>query len=226
MKRTDMQDYQMLTKVVDFAANNVGLFPKTSAAPEIVAALGSAVRQLSDQARSQVSSQAALRVSRNARAAARDALRRRLALSDQVARALNSDKFRAPLKRGDQALIDSGHALTADAESLKKDFIKHGLPLEETAAAVEALERAILDYTAGKAMRASAIREFGKTMGEAMSYVKRLDVLVATTLLDNPTAVASWTVARSVNRSAGRKPAVTPPVPPSSDLPHDASKAP
>jgi len=79
--------------------------------------------------------------------------------------------------------------------------------------AVEALERAILDCTAGKIQRASAIREFGKTMVEAMAYVKRLDVLVDTTLADNPAALASWAVVRAVNRSGGRKAAATPPDP-------------
>jgi hypothetical protein len=154
-----------------------------------------------------------MRVGRNVRAAARDALKRQLALSEQVARALNSDKFRMPPKRGDQALIVAGKAFAVDAESLKKDFIKHGLPPDDMAAAVEALERAILDYTMGITQRASAIREFGKTMEEAMVYVKRLDVLVATTLADNPTVLASWTVVRSVSRPASRKPKPAPPDP-------------
>ena len=118
-----------------------------------------------------------------------------------------------PDKRNDQALIVAGKAFAVDAEELKNDFIKHGLPPEEMAVAVEALERAILDCTAGRIQRASAIREFGKTMVEAMAYVKRLDVLVDTTLADNPTALASWAVVRSVNRPAGRKAAPTPPDP-------------
>jgi hypothetical protein len=212
MIRKNMQDYQMLTKVADYFANIVGLFPKVSAASEILEELQSAVQQLSDQAQAQVSAESAMRVGRNARATARDALKRRLALSDQVARALNSDKFRMPGKRNDPALIVAGKAFAVDAEALKKDFIKHGLPPDDMAAAVEALERAILDYTVGMTQRTSAIREFGKTMAEAMAYVKRLDVLVDTTLSDNPAVLASWAVVRSVSRPARRKPAqvVTP----------------
>jgi hypothetical protein len=213
MIRKDMQDYQMFTKVADYIANNVGLFPKLSAASEILEGLESAVQHLSDHAQAQVSAESALRVGRNSRAAARDALKRRLAQSEQVARALNSDKFRMPGKRNDPALIVAGKAFAVDAEELKKDFIKHGLPPDEMAAAVEALEHAILDCTAGKIGRASAIREFGNSMVEAMAYVKRLDVLVDTTLADNPAALASWAVVRAVNRSARRKPAATPPDP-------------
>jgi hypothetical protein len=122
-------------------------------------------------------------------------------------------RFTLPGKRNDPALIVAGKAFAVDAEALKKDFIKHGLPPDDMAAAVEALERAILDYTVGMTQRASAIREFGKTMTEAMAYVKRLDVLVDTTLSDNPTVLASWAVVRSVSRPTGRKPKAAPPVP-------------
>ena len=109
-----------------------------------------------------------------------------------------------------------------DADSLKKDFIRHGLAPDEVSTSVEDLERAILDYTNGKAMRLSAIREFGKTLDEANEHLQRLDALVANTLSDNPTPMASWNIARSVNRPVGRKaapkasdpPAATPPVPP------------
>jgi len=215
MNRKDTQDYQMLTKVVDFTHNNVGLFPKTSAATEILAALDSAVTRLSDQARTQISSEAAMRVSRNARTKARNTLRKRLALSDQIARVLNSGQFRAPQKHGDRALIDSGRAFVVDMEPLKEDFTRHGLAPEDMTSAVEALERAILDYASGMAMRASAIEQFGTTIEEAMVQLKRLDVLVAMTLADNPAATAAWTVARSTNRVAVRKPKEKPPGVPS-----------
>jgi hypothetical protein len=214
MNRKYTQDYQMLTKVVDFTTNNVGLFPKTSAASEILAALDSAVTRLSNQARTQVSSESAMRVSRSARTAARNTLKKRLVLSDQIARVLNCDQFRAPQKHGDRALIDSGRAFVVDMESLKKDFTRHGLAPEEMTSAVDSLERAILDYASGMAMRASAIEQFGATIAEAMVHLKRLDVLVAMTLAENPATMAGWTVARSTNRVAVRKPKEKPPGPP------------
>jgi hypothetical protein len=219
MKRKYIQDYQMLTKVVDYTGNIIGLFPKTSAASEILAELSSAVIQLSEQARTQVSSEAAMRVSRRARTVARNNLKKRLVLSDRIAQVLNSDHFRAPEKHGDRALIDSGRAFVVDMEPLKKDFTWHGLPPEEMTSAVEALERANLDYTSGLAMRASSIEQFGAIIAAAMVQLKRLDVLVAMTLTDNPTAMASWTVARSTNRVAVRKPIEKPPHPPAPSEP-------
>ena len=75
-----------------------------------------------------------------------------------------------------------------DAEALKKDFIKHGLP-PDMAAAVEALERAILDCTVGDpALRQSGVRKTSRGDGirETARCPRRYDSR------DNPTALASW----------------------------------
>jgi hypothetical protein len=191
------------------------LFPKSSAAAQVVAALETAASQLSAQATARVSSEAAMRTSNRARIVARGALRSRLYLYEQVGPALLSDKFRVPRKRTDMALIESAHAFTVDSEPLKKEFSRHGLPPDELTSATAALERAILDYTAGKAMRSASIREFDKTVEDAMVQLQRFEVLVATNLANNPGAMASWTVARSINRMAVRKRAPNPadPVP-------------
>jgi hypothetical protein len=214
MKRKYTQTYSMLTRVVNFTTQNVGLFPKNSAASKILEALDSDVTQLSEQAGAQVSAEAAIRISRKARDTARETLKSILVLAAQTAQALNSDQLRGPLKRGDQALIDCGHAFAQDVESLKKEFIQHGWAPDfgdEVSAAVEALEQATLDYASATAKRAAAIGEYVKTMEDAMGYLKRLDILVAKTLADDPTAMASWTVARSVIRTPVRKRAAKPP---------------
>jgi hypothetical protein len=211
MKRSQTQVYQMLTRVVAFANANEGLFPKTSAASEVVAALESASSELSAQASARVSGEAAARTASNARKAAREALRIRLYLYEQAGSALNSGKFRAPRKRTDMELISSAHAFAVDAEPFKKEFTRHGLLPDELTVFAEALEHAILDYTAGMAMRAASIREFGKTLEDSMVQLQRFEVLVATFLADNPGAMASWTVARTINQIAVRKRVTKPP---------------
>jgi len=110
-------------------------------------------------------------------------------------------------------LIDGGRAFGADTEPLKKDFIKHGFSPDEVSAAVEALERAILDYTGGKAKRSAAIREFDKNLEAAMGYMRRFEALVANSLADNPAAMAEWTVARRINRIAVRRREIKSPEP-------------
>src|SRR5436190_10609786 len=98
MNRKNTQDYQMLTRVVDFATSNVSLFPKTTTAPQIVAALTTAVTTLSNQAASRVSGEAEIRLSRRARIQARETLRMRVEQAEQTGRVLKSDQFRLPLK--------------------------------------------------------------------------------------------------------------------------------
>jgi hypothetical protein len=50
-------------------------------------------------------------------------------------------------------------------------------------------------------------------MKEAMENLESLDALVANTLSDDPQAMASWTVARTVVRTGGRKAVAKPPDP-------------
>jgi hypothetical protein len=226
MKRSQTQLYQMLTRVVAFANANESLFPKTSAASEVVAALESAASELSAQASARVSGEAATRTASNARKAARNALRTRLYLYEQAGSALESGKFRAPRKRTDMAMIETAHAFAVEAEPLKKEFTRHGLLPDELTVLAEALEHAILDYTAGMARRAAAIREFDKTLEDSMVQLQRFEVLVATFLADNPGAMASWTVARTINQMAVRKRIAKPPdVNPVAPAPPPAAQA-
>jgi hypothetical protein len=223
MKSKQIQNYQMLTRVVEFTTHNVSLFPKTSAVGEILTGLKSTVSKMSEQASAQAASDGTLRQIRTSRATARESLTRRLMLSEQVALALNSDKFPMPARRRDHDLISSGRAFVENGASLSKEFSRHALPLSELAAAVEVLVRANFDYTTAKANRASAIREFGSTTMEALGYLQRLDAIIEMTLSDNPSAIASWTVARAVPRVAARKRRVRPPDPAIPQTPPDVA---
>ena len=213
MKSTQIQNYQMFTRVVEFMANNEGLFPKTTAAAELLDGLQSTVRELSKQASSQVASEGALRECRAAREAARQSLARRLALSEQVARALDMDKFQVQRRRRDHDLISTAHAFVENGEPLSQEFSRHSLPLKELTAGVEALQRANADYSSAKARRAAAIREFAAVEAQAMGYLLRLEAIVEISLADNPSAIASWSVARAVPKAAVRKREVKPPDP-------------
>jgi hypothetical protein len=215
MNRKNTQDYQMLTRVVDFATIHVSLFPKTTKAPQIQAELTTAVAKLADQAISRVTAEAEIRTNRRARIVARETLKTCIEQAEQTGRVLKSDLFRLPLKRSDQAWINTGHAFAQAAEPLKKEFAQHGLPqfTETMNAAVESLQDAILGHSRGKAMHSRAVRGFDEAMEEAMECLESLDALVANTLSDNTQAMASWTVARTVVRAGGRKAVPKPPDP-------------
>jgi hypothetical protein len=206
----------MLARVVDFAASNVSLFPKTTAAPQILAALTSAVSTLADQAGLRVAAEAEIRTNRRARDTARETLITRITQAEQTGKALKSDTFRPPLKRTGQAWISTGRAFAQAAEPLKKEFAQHGLPqfTHVIDAAVESFEEAILARARGKALHSTAIREFDVAMKQAMDCLAGMDALVANTLSDNPAAMASWTVARTVVHIGSRKAVPKPPAPP------------
>ena len=215
MNRKNTQDYQMLTRVVDFVTNNVSLFPKTTAVPEILAALTTAVTTLADQATSRVAAETEIRTNRRSRFVARETLRTRIEQAEQTGRALKSDQFRLPSRRTDQAWINTGRAFAEAAEPLKKEFTQHGLPqfTEVMNAAVESLQDAILGHARGKAMYSRAVCGFDEAMKDAMDCLRSMDALVANTLGDNPAAMASWSVARTVTRTPARKRAEKPPDP-------------
>ena len=205
MNRKKIETYQMLTQVADFARQHVGLFPENSAAAEILEALESGVKGLSDEASTIVSAETALRVGRSNRVEFREKLKTALVQACQIAEALNADILRIPAKRKDQALIDSGHALVVDAQPMKNEFERHGLPLETVRATVEGLEQAILSCTNAKAMRSAAVEKWDAALDKTLRTVKRYDPLVAITLEDNPGAIASYAVARAIPRTGGRK---------------------
>jgi hypothetical protein len=219
MKSTQIQNYQMLTRVVAFTADHVNSFPKTSAAAEILAGLRPIVDDLANQASAQVASEGAMREARNVRAAARESLAQRLTLSEHVARVMNSDVLQMPKRRRDHDLISTAQALVQSGSSLDKEFSRHGLSLAELGEAARAVEQANFEYSTAKAKRASAIQKFGIEEAKALAYLERLDVLARMTLADNPSALAAWAVARRVNRTASRKREVQPPSPDASVTP-------
>jgi len=200
MNRQNMQSYQMLTQVAEFANTNVGLFPKTSAAAEIIEALESGVSELSEKASKQISAETAMRISCNARAAARSKLRGYITHANWIATALNSGQVRTPSDGSDQSLIHSGRAFVEDVAAVSKDFAKHGVAPADVSAAVDALETAIRDYSSAKAARSAAVEGASKVLDATMNQLLRLDALVASYLEDNTGAMAAYSIARSVPR--------------------------
>jgi hypothetical protein len=128
-----------------------------------------------------------------------------LTQADLTARALDSDMFRSPQKPTDHSLVVCARAFATDIEPMKKEFIGYGLSPEQVTEAATALEGTLLDYFAAKAKRSAAIREFEEELKVAMGIMRRFEALVANVLGDNASAMAEWTVARSITRVAARR---------------------
>jgi len=211
MNRRNAETYKMLTRVTDFATNNVTLFAKSSASVEVQTSLKTVMGELAILSSARIAAESTLRAARNERDVARDAMKAMLAKADRTARALHSHKFRSPTRPTDHALIDGGRAFAAEIEPLKEAFIAYGFTPENVTAAVKPLEVAVLAYASARAKRSAAIREYKQKMDVAMECLRRFEVLVANTLADNSAAMTEWSMARTVSRFTPRKRAAAEP---------------
>ena len=212
MNRKNSQNYQMLTRVVDFATANVTSFPKHSAAADILQILKTGLRALSQADSARKIAEADLRGARIAKALAREDLHDVLGRAALVARALHNSKVPVFSKGTDQELIDLGPDFAREAESSKADFIRHGLPPEEIQTAVDALIAARKKYAAARAGRMAANREWQAALTPALDALVGLDALIANTLADNPSVLASYEFARTIPRIRSKPSAAPAPV--------------
>jgi hypothetical protein len=204
MNRQQTQTYQMLTRVVDLGTANVNLFPKNSAAEEILKELRTQVETITEAATARVSADRDLKAGSAARATARTKLSHVLSHATQISNALNTNTLEPPASRTDQGLIQSAHAFALAVEPVAKDFIKHGLDPEAVATAVKELEAAIATCDTARATRSAAIGQWERAIKEALGTLHRLDA-IARTLENYPGAMASYETARTIGRTGGRK---------------------
>jgi len=208
MRVTKIKKYEMVTKMADFGARNVALFPKTTAAAGLIEALGAAVTRMSGQASLHFAGAEAIRISNNKKTATIEALKSQIESIVGTARVLKIDDFWMPRNRSAAAYIAAGRAFAPALEALKQDFIEHGLPpdfIGRLNAAVQAAEHAKLNQVSSKSRRFGAAREFDKSLSEALDYVGRLDAIVLNAMQDNPALLAAWNVARRVDQAGNRK---------------------
>jgi len=213
MNKREIETYNMLTRVEDFGNRNVSLFPKNSAAAEILKTLGSGVEKLSEAAATHASAETAMREAHDARATARTNARNLISRASLVSRASDNSKVRLPKKVSEHALIVIGRGIEKDAAALKKDFVRHALSLDEVIATTNALEIAVLDYSKARTARSAARTEWNEALAEAMHALIGLDAIAANTFANDPVALASYEGVRSIHKTRGRT-TTTPESPP------------
>jgi hypothetical protein len=222
MIQTKIQRYEMLTRVADFAARNVSLFPKKTAAVELTKDIQSAVARLSQSKVAQTTARDQLRTSRSQRMAKQAALRSQVVAIHETAGALKMTGFSLPAKRGTSALFDAARSYATAVATLKSQFVWHGLPsafTDNLESATEDLQVAIDAQVAARAQLKAAIQDFDKTLDEAQGYLERFEALLSNAMSDNHTVIAAWEVARRLDRprsSRKEKPDPVAPTPPAS----------
>lgn len=203
MNRKNIQEYKRLRRVAEFGARHVSVFPETTIAGEILAAIVTAVAKLSEHAKEQVTANAVLRRGSIKRKEARQGLRTLMELMAQTARALKINDFWLPRKPAELALIDTGRHFADAAEPLKTEFIQHGMPpdfIETLKTLVQDLETGIGVRNEAKDVNKQTIEGYDKVLGDALNLLDRFDALVTNSMAGNPAIIAGWQAARRVER--------------------------
>jgi hypothetical protein len=205
------ETHQMLTRMVSFGNRMIGLFPKGSVILDLLKRLESGVETLSEEAAIQLSAEAEMRTTLQAKKASREMLRSLIAKGVRLSAALGTEDIKPPNYPSDRALIDMGSRLTRDSDLMKKEFEGHGLPkfADAIGEATDVFEKAVAAYATAKAKRSAAISRWNAALEPTLGVLRRFDVLVSNVLEDNAGALAEYAVARVVPRSRGRTSATT-----------------
>jgi len=229
MIRSKIQKCEMLSRVADFAARNVSLFPTETAAVELTKDIQTAVEKLAQCKASQVGAIEQLRVSTEQRLAKQEALRNQLEAIHQTAEALKIGGFSLPEKPVISAFFDSARHYSESVGELKPQFIRHGLSsdfIDNLKSAAEDLQRAIDSQVAGRGRRKAAIQEFDKTLEEALTLVQRFEAILSNAMSGNDSVTAAWEVARRIEKPRSSKRAVVAATASSPPKPGDVGSAP
>jgi outer membrane murein-binding lipoprotein Lpp len=199
---------QTITRVVDFGKRHADLFPKKSAAGELIDALEEDLKILDQHSNDQISGDGAVRKSRASKNEAHQALLVRLDRIDQTARALKHSDFFLPPGRSDGALIKAGKTFAVAAVAVKSEFIKHGLAadfIEQLNTAAQDLDSAVRDLAINVEKRRATNTAIDNAFSKTLDDLARFDALVGNTLSDNEAIMAEWEHARRVGRPPVRR---------------------
>ncbi len=214
MKDAEVRRLEMFIRVQEFHSAHAAQFPASSFAGQQFAVIDSVVSALETHSSAQSSGRSKVRESSSSKAATRDELLRDLQAISRTARAMAlttpglDNKFRVPYEAGNQVLLATARAFAADAEPLKEEFIKRGMPedfLEDLQADIAELERAIADKAQGAEAHASATAAIDAEVERGMNAVRELDPIIRNMFADDPATLAAWMTASHVERPARRK---------------------
>lgn len=220
MKDTETRRLDMFIRVRQFGATHTGSFPANTRGSEVIAALNTVITKLEGHATTQESGKRAALEGTAVKAVARAALREDMEAISRTARAMAlttpglDDKFRLPRNVGDQAWLAAARSFAADAEPLKAEFIRRGLPadfLEDLDADIEAFEQSIDSRAQKTGTRVAATVAIDEAIERGMNAVRELDAIVQNVFRDDPAALAEWTSASHTERSPRHPAAVQPP---------------
>jgi hypothetical protein len=223
MTSREKRQYEMLVRVRDFGLAQADRFPKSTLGTDAFATVDAAVNALNEQAATQFSSRLAARGGPSMEIAACRSLLDMLDSIGATARAVAldtpgvEDRFRVPRRKGKVAVLSAARAFVSDVEPLAKQFVAHGMARDFVAqltAKIEAFEEALKAREAERALNASARAALKGALDSGLAAVTRLDAIVRNVIGDDASAMATWAVARRIERFRGPGRSTTAAAPP------------
>lgn len=219
MNDTETRRLEMFIRVRQFGASRANAFPANTRGGEVLSQLNAAITELEGHATTQESGRRAAKEGTAVKSVARAALREDLEAISRTARALAlttpglDDKFRLPRNVGDQAWLAAARSFQQDAEPLKTEFTRRGLPadfLEDLDADIEAFEQSINSRAQKAGARVAATNAIDESIERGMNAVRELDAIARNVFRNDAAALAEWTSASHTER-APRAPVKPPP---------------
>jgi hypothetical protein len=216
MTTLETRRYAMLARVRDFGEVHRDLFPESSEGGQAFATVAAAVAQLATHTRSKLTS---TRDGRQAKVAAREALRDRLDAIMRTARVIAEktpgfdDPFHLPRKQDDESLLLACPLFLDEAEAKKERFVGHGLPatfVTDLKVLVDHFMEAVRSVATAKERTKVARKGIAAAQLSGLAAVRQLDVIVVNQLERNPEAMAHWEEARRIEYVIRRRGPATP----------------
>ena len=213
MKDTERRRLEMFIRVREFGVPRSAQFPSTSFAGEQFTILDDVINALETHTSAQESGKGAVREGTSSAAAALDEVMRDLEALNRTARAMAmttpglANKFRVPHNQSNQAVLAVARAQLTDAQPLKAEFIKRGMPadfLEDLQADIEEMEQSIARKAQGAETRTAATEGIDDEIDQGMKAARELDPIMRNTFANDPATLAAWLGASHVERHQRR----------------------
>jgi hypothetical protein len=223
MKDTERRRYETFLRVREFITGRASQFPPTTLTGELLIRLNTEIGEMETHTTAQSSGHSATIQSSTSKAAARDELRRDLDAISRTARSMAlstpglEDKFRAPRGVSDQGLLATARAFAADAQPLKTEFTRRGLPddfLDDLTSDIEEFEQAINQKIQKRESQVAATAAIDSALERGINIVRELDAIMRNQFANDPASLAAWLSASHTERSPRRAPANPSPPPP------------
>jgi ElaB/YqjD/DUF883 family membrane-anchored ribosome-binding protein len=218
MRDSATRRLEMFIRVREFMLAHASVFTATTRGGELLALLVALITELQGHMASQSSGMRAAREKTSLKSVARAALQEALEAITDTARAMAltmpglNDKFRLPHGASAQVWLATARAFAVDAEPLKAEFIKRGLPsnfLDELKALADEFEETISGKAQTKGAHVAATAAIDDCIERGMNIVRELGAIVRNTFRDDPALLAEWASASHTARaprSDGSKP--------------------